>query len=79
MDNMMKNSEMEELMNGSEESKESFSNNLFMNQHHENRNMDESDEVTSSDCLNNYMPKYEGLSIYVILFLPLKIHLMLKD
>ena len=62
MDNMMKNSEMEELMNGSEESKESFSNNLFMNQHHENRNMDESDEVTSSDCLNNYMPKYEGLS-----------------
>ena len=44
----------------SEESKESFSNNLFMNEMRENN--ETNNESVKSDCLNNYMPKYEGLS-----------------
>ena len=45
-------------MEQNEESKESFSNNLFMNEMRET----ESNESSKTDCLNNYMPKYEGLS-----------------
>lgn len=50
----MEHSNMEQ----NEESKESFSNNLFMNERRET----ESNEPSKTDCLNNYMPKYEGLS-----------------
>ena len=53
--------EMEEHRNShSEESKESFSNNLFMNEMRENN--ETNNGSVKSDCLNNYMPKYEGLS-----------------
>lgn len=55
----MKHSNMEHTnMEQNEESKESFSNNLFMNEMRET----ESNEPSKTDCLNNYMPKYEGLS-----------------
>jgi len=55
----MNHSNMEHTnMEQNEESKESFSNNLFMNEMRET----ESNESSKTDCLNNYMPKYEGLS-----------------
>jgi len=55
----MNHSNMEHTnMEQNEESKESFSNNLFMNEMRET----ESNEPSKTDCLNNYMPKYEGLS-----------------
>lgn len=56
-----RNSHSEEHKNShSEESKESFSNNLFMNEMRVNN--ETNNDSVKSDCLNNYMPKYEGLS-----------------